>query len=87
MFGVEMSAQAVGGGIGQGAEPTLEEAEKQMNDALNRVSVAADMYHNAKAAQSHELIAFRAQRFSDLVGELAGASYLLQRAAYAKATK
>jgi hypothetical protein len=80
----------VGCGIGQGTEPTLEEAETLMALALDSVEGAVAKYRNAKSlelAVGPELIAHRAQVIANLTGEFAHAAYTLQRAAYAKATK
>lgn len=82
-------AQAVGFGIGQSTEPTLEEAEKAVLALVPKIGAAFEKYGEAKGSLSGvapELLAHRAQVLVGVVGELVGAACTLQRAAYAKAT-
>lgn len=82
---------SMNGSTGQIVGPTLEEAEAQVAKCLERLDVAKKAYDWTReqfqmGSQGLELSAHRAQVLATIVGDLMGAAYNLQRAAYAKAT-
>lgn len=86
------SNAAVGCGIGKQNSPTLEEAEEQVRIVMARLKGAMEAYEWSRTqtqiiGQALELIAHRAQVLGHLAGELVGATYNLQRAAFEKAMK
>lgn len=79
-------------GTNQQHGPTLEETEEQVRITMARLKGAMEAYEFARKASDSslhhlEIAAHRAQVLGHLAGELVGATYNLQRAAFEKAMK